>query len=257
MTAPGLLAADEPPALEIVHPGGRSPFVLVCDHASNAIPRRLGSLGLDAATLATHIAWDPGAARVARRLAQRLDAPLVLAGYSRLVIDCNRPLTSPQSIAERSAEIEVPGNLGLSEPERRERADALFWPYQRSIAALLDQRGDQTRALLAIHSFTPVLDPRAPRPWPIAVAHELDTRLSTPLLAALRAMPECVPVGDNEPYAIGRSHDYTVPIHGSDRGLPCAMIEIRQDGLARPADADTWADRLLVAILDAQAALGS
>jgi predicted N-formylglutamate amidohydrolase len=262
-----LLEADEAPSVELLRPDGTSPLVLVCDHASNAIPRKLGSLGLDARALASHVAWDIGAAAVARRLSERLDAPLVLAGYSRLVIDCNRPLDSPQSIPERSADVDVPGNRGLGEAERRERIDACFWPYQRAVANLLDARGERTRVLLAIHSFTPVLavtgdgslPPQPARPWPIAVAHEAaraDTRLAAPLLAALRAEPACMPVGDNEPYAIGRSHDYTVPVHGCDRGLPCAMIEMRQDGLQTPTGIEIWADRLCTAIEQALRTLG-
>jgi predicted N-formylglutamate amidohydrolase len=97
-----LLGSDEPPPVELVNDGGRSSAVLVCDHASNRVPQQLGTLGLDAAQLADHIGWDPGAAEVARRLSTLLDAPLVLSGYSRLVIDCNRPLRSTGSIAEES-----------------------------------------------------------------------------------------------------------------------------------------------------------
>jgi predicted N-formylglutamate amidohydrolase len=237
---------DEAEAVEIVRPEGRSKILLVCDHASNAIPRRLGTLGLTDADLATHIAWDPGAAWVARRLAELLDAPLVLAGYSRLVIDCNRPLASPQSIAEQSAGVPVPGNQNLSAHDRAVRVDELFWPYQRTIARLLDDRGSRTTTLLAIHSFTPVLAGQV-RPWPIAVAHGRDRTLAASILAGLRKTGDFL-IGDNEPYSIGREFDYTVPIHGEDRGLPCAMIEIRQDGLTTRDEAHPWADRLATAL---------
>lgn len=241
-----LLEPDEAPAVEVVRAEGASEILLVCDHASNAIPRKLGTLGLGVDDLASHIAWDPGAAWVARRLAELLDAPLVLAGYSRLVIDCNRPLVSPQSIAEQSAGIPVPGNLHLSPRARAVRVDELFHPYQQTIARILDERGLRTTTVLAIHSFTPVLGDQV-RPWPISVAHGRDRTLAASLLAGLRQTGDFL-IGDNEPYSIGREFDYTVPTHGEDRGLPCAMIEIRQDGLPTLAEAWQWADRLAFAL---------
>ena len=241
----GLLGFDEPPAVELVNPEGTSPAVLVCDHASNRVPRALGNLGLDAAALADHIAWDPGAAEVARRLSADLDAPLVLSGYSRLVIDCNRPLGNAQSIAEESAGIPVPGNRGLSSMDRAIRVDGLFRPYHDAIARLLDARSQRASLLLSIHSFTPVLDGPV-RPWPVGVSYWRDPRLAALLRRGLTASAEFM-VGDNEPYPIDEAIDYTVPVHGEGRGLPSVMIEIRQDGIQSPADAATWAARLSLA----------
>jgi len=121
-----LLRPDEPSAVEVVNAEGGSHIVLVCDHASNRVPTRLGTLGLDTARLADHIGWDPGAADVARRLSDSLDAPLILSGYSRLVIDCNRPLRSAESIPEQSAGVMVPGNRALSATDREIRVKELF-----------------------------------------------------------------------------------------------------------------------------------
>ena len=106
-----LLAPDEEPAVEIREGGG--PFVVVCEHASNRLPRSLGTLGLSRADLDRHIAWDPGAAKVARRLADRLDAALVLQRYSRLVIDCNRAPHLADAMTPLSEDTEIPGNVGL------------------------------------------------------------------------------------------------------------------------------------------------
>lgn len=241
----GLLGFAEPPAVELVNPGGTGSVVLVCDHASNRVPRRLGTLGLDAAVLKDHIAWDPGAAEVARRLSRDLDAPLVLSGYSRLVIDCNRPLGNAQSIAEQSASIPVPGNRGLSSMDRAIRVDGLFRPYHDAIARLLDARPHRATLLLSIHSFTPVLDGRV-RPWPVGVSYWRDPRLAALLRRELTASAESM-VGDNEPYPIDDEVDYTVPVQGEGRGLPSVMIEIRQDGIRSPGDAATWAARLSLA----------
>jgi predicted N-formylglutamate amidohydrolase len=238
----GLLGADEPPAVEVVNAGATGSAVLVCDHASNRVPRRLGDLGLEAVQLADHIGWDPGAADVARRLSAHLDAPLLLSGYSRLVVDCNRPLGNPESIAEQSAGVPVPGNRGLSFRERDMRIDALFRPYHDAIRRLLDARPHRPSLLLSIHSFTPVLNGR-PRPWDIGISYGRDRRLAALLLGAL-ARKGGLTVGDNQPYPVEDDIDYTIPHHGEGRGLPCVMIEIRQDGIRTAAGAAVWAERL-------------
>lgn len=237
-----LLGADEPAAVEVVNAEGRSSALLVCDHASNRVPRGLAGLGLTVAQLADHIGWDPGAAEVARRLAAELDAPLVLSGYSRLVIDCNRPLDNPQAIPEQSGGVAVPGNRALSPEERTMRIDALYRPYHRAIDRLLDARGRRPTVLLSIHSFTPVLDAHA-RPWPIGVSYWRDGRLAALLREALASGGELT-VGDNQPYPIETHVDYTVPVHGEARGLPSVMVEIRQDGVRNAAGAAAWAERL-------------
>jgi len=242
-----LLEADEAPAVELVNGDGRSNVVLVCDHASQRVPRRLGTLGLDGSRLAEHIGWDPGAAAVARQLSSRLDAPLVLSGYSRLVIDCNRPLHSPQSIPEESDGVSIPGNLGLSADERSARAGALFHPYHDAIARVLDRRPDRPSVLLSIHSFAPILSGRV-RPWHVGVSSRRERRLASLLLAELRVHPDGLTVGENEPYAIDDDLDYTIPVHGEARGLPSALIEIRQDGIEKPADTEAWAERIAEAV---------
>ena len=242
-----LLTEQDPPAFELVNPYGRSNRVLLCDHAGNRIPQRLGNLGLGPKLLMDHIAWDPGAAAVARVLSGLLDSPLVLSTYSRLVIDCNRPLESPQLIAEESAGTEVPGNLGLTSSQRRGRIDKVFMPYHRAIAALLDARSEQTRLLFSIHSFTANLG-GARRPWSIGVANRQDRRLLDCLIQALQEK-DIGPVGDNEPYGIEDAYDYSLPTHGERRGIAHAMIEIRQDGLRDPSDARLWAERLAAASL--------
>jgi len=241
VTTSSLLGPDEPSAVEMVNPDGSGSAVLVCDHASNRVPRRLGTLGLDAGRLNDHIGWDPGAAEVARRLSAHLDAPLVLSGYSRLVIDCNRPLGSPESIAEQTAGVAIPANRGLSPGEREMRVDTLFRPYHDAIDRLLDARAERPTLLLSIHSFTPVLNDRR-RPWHIGIASWRDRRLAALLLRAI-GRGDFV-VGDNEPYPIDDEIDYTIPTHGEGRGLPGAMIEIRQDEIRAAAGTDAWATRL-------------
>ncbi len=242
-----LLEGRDGPPFEAVNVDGGSNVVIVCDHASHRVPRRLGTLGLGEPRLRGHIGWDPGAAAVARHLSTELDAPLVSSGFSRLVIDCNRPLRSEQSIAEESDGVCIAGNRGLSPEERRVRADALFHPYHDAIARVLDRRTGRPTVLLSIHSFTPVLSGHA-RPWNVGVSSRRERRLASLLVAELRADRDGLTVGDNEPYAIDDDLDYTIPAHAEARGLPSALIEIRQDGIEKPADARAWAERLAEAV---------
>lgn len=232
----------ESPAFEIVNAAGNSPVLLVCDHASHYVPRHLHDLGLAAQQLADHIGWDPGAAEVARQLSTLLDAPLVLSGCSRLVIDCNRPLHSAESIAEHSAGITIPGNLNLSVQDREQRIAAYFTPYHQAIESLLDARHPRTKMLLSIHSFTQNLNGQE-RPWHIGVSFWHHQRLARRLHDQLIQHRD-IQVGYNQPYPIEEEFDYTIPRHGEGRGLASAMIEIRNNEIHSPVTVEFWAARI-------------
>ncbi|MGE0724383.1 MAG: N-formylglutamate amidohydrolase [Alphaproteobacteria bacterium] len=243
-TVPPLLGPDEPPPWRAVNPDGRAPVLLLCDHASNRVPAALGDLGLPAARLDEHIAWDIGAAAVTERLAERLNAPALLTAYSRLVIDCNRHPGGAGSIPEASDGVAVPANRALSPEAAKARATSLFRPYHEAVASRLDRFADTgiVPALLSIHSFTPTMNGRA-RPWHVGVLWDRDPRLARPLLDALAADPSIV-VGDNEPYSARDPHGYSMAAHGGARGLPHVLIELRQDLIAAAGRAGDWADRL-------------
>jgi predicted N-formylglutamate amidohydrolase len=219
----------------------------VCDHASGRLPRALGSLGLTPAALASHIAWDIGAAAVARLLAVALDGDLVLQAYSRLVIDCNRPLHAPDSIVAASAGVPIPGNRDVSAAEATRRAQEIFQPYHDRISDELARRQGEGRpsVLVAMHSFTESF-PGSPRPWHAGVLYR-DPQLAAPLagrlLHLLRQEPGLV-VGDNEPYAAGALTDFTIVEHGEQRGIPHVELEIRQDLIAEGGGQAAWAARL-------------
>jgi predicted N-formylglutamate amidohydrolase len=238
-----LLAASEPAAYSLVLPKGRSPFVLTCDHASRRIPQALGTLGLSQEALSTHVAWDIGAAGVAHRLSALLDAPLVLQGYSRLVIDCNRPPGVPSSIPVLSEKTSIAGNLDLTPSRIAERQQEIFDPYHAAIGSILDARVREgmPTLLVAIHSFTPMYHDVA-RPWHTGLMYRHDKRLAQALLGLLRAEGGLC-VGDNEPYAITEITDYTLPFHGEKRGLAHVGIEIRQDLIGHEAGQVEWAER--------------
>lgn len=247
---PARLDANDPPPFTRLNPEGGARFLLTCDHASHAVPGHMKGLGLTADDLSRHIAWDIGAAEVTRHLAERLNAPAFLAGYSRLVIDCNRPLTSPTSIPALSDGSEIPANRAVSATEAAARAEALFWPYHRQTAGTLDRliADGETPLFVAVHSFTPQLNGGDARPWHIGLLWEHDGRLVAPLQAAFSALVPGICIGDNEPYAIVGPSDYSIPEHGQKRGLPHIEIEIRQDLIDTPEGAALWAGRVAEAL---------
>jgi predicted N-formylglutamate amidohydrolase len=242
--APPLIDDDEPAPYEIVNQDGRSRVILTCDHASRRIPRRLGTLGVGPADRARHVAWDIGAAAVARRLSEMLDAPLILCGYSRLVVDCNRRLDQAGAFATRSEDVRVPGNEALTAAAREARAEAVFWPYHEAVNRVVAARtgGAATPAMVSVHSFTPVYH-GVSRPWDIGVLHRWDRRLADLLMAALAGDGGLV-VGDNQPYRVVLDEDYTIPVHAETRGMPYALLEVRQDLVSDDAGAEDWAGRL-------------
>ncbi len=239
-----LLAADEPAPVTVDNPDGQSPFLLVADHAGNAIPRALGTLGVAEAERVRHIAWDIGIAGVGQLLAHALDAPFIRQNYSRLVIDCNRPPGTPTSIAEISEHTPIPGNVGLNEANREARAREIFWPYHERIEAELDCRRQAGRpaVLISLHSFTPVFKGVA-RPWHAAVLYNRDPRLAGRLKALLNAEREFT-IGDNAPYAVTDATDYTIPVHAERRRLDHVLVEIRQDLIAEEDGQRAWSERL-------------
>lgn len=234
-----------PPPVEVVRGDGPSPVVLLCEHASNAIPAEYNNLGLEARHLARHIAYDVGAAPLARLLSEALDAPLFLSGYSRLLLDLNRPPGSATSIPVRSEDTDIPGNLGVTAEERARREAWLFAPYAGAVAAHLDARAREGRpaVVVGVHSFTPVFLGVA-RPWEAGFLYGRARAFGRDLIAALRGAEPSLTVGDNEPYKVGGETDYTVPVHGDARGLPAALIEVRQDLLDDEAGVAAWAARL-------------
>ncbi len=240
----GLLEPDEPEPVTVRNETGESPFLLVVDHAGNLFPRALGRLGVPADECRRHIAWDIGIAEVTRLIGVAIDATVIQQNYSRLVIDCNRPPGSPTSIPEVSELTAIPGNVGLSDSQRAAREREIFWPYHRRMANELDRRRDSGRRtiLIAMHSFTPVFKGTA-RPWHIGSLYGRDPRLSQVFLTLLRREAGLV-VGDNEPYAVTDSSDFTIPVHGEQRGLLHLGVEIRQDLVAEEAGQRDWANRL-------------
>jgi predicted N-formylglutamate amidohydrolase len=238
-----LLASDEPNPVMIGHAESASPFFLACDHASNRIPRSLNSLGLPEHELARHIGWDIGIWEVSRQVADALDAPLVGQAYSRLVIDCNRPVSNPSSIPEISEATVIPGNIGLDDVRREARVREVFRPYHHHLTEALNARGGRPTALIAMHSFTPIYSSVA-RQWHAGVLFNRDLGLSRIMLELLNAEPGLC-IGENEPYTVSEISDYTAPVHAEARNLPYLELEIRQDLIETADGQREWAERMI------------
>ncbi len=230
---------------------GSSQFVILCDHASGEIPAELDNLGLPPAELARHIAWDIGAAGVAEALSEIFDAPAVLSPVSRLVIDCNRHLDAADLIPERSDGTVIPGNVNLSAAARAQRIERWFEPYHAAVEAILDERAARGAAfiVLSIHSMTDNLA-GSHRPWQIALSSHHDRGLVQPILDIMRRSGD-IEVGDNQPYSMEPTIDYSVPFHALRRNLPYLQVEFRQDQVQDAESQVRWAKRFASALTEA------
>lgn len=212
---------------------GHGPILLICDHASNAVPLGI-DLGISAALLDKHIAIDVGAAAVTRALAAQLGAPAILATVSRLVIDFHRPPDHAGLVPEISDGHPIPGNIGADRYARIARYHA---PYHRALGAMIGSY--RPRLLVSIHSFTPALESgSAPRPWEIGILYNRDTRAAHRAIGAFQGAG--VVTGDNQPYS-GRDLNMTLNRHGEGNGIASFAIELRNELIDRPAGVDHWA----------------
>jgi len=244
-----LLEGEEAPAL-LVNGGGRTPYVLVCEHASNRLPKSLGTLGLPESELQRHIAWDIGAEKVARLLSRLIDAPLVLQRYSRLAYDCNRPPDSADAMPDVSETTHIPGNRNLSSDEKLMRTREIYRPFHATIADLLDRRaaGGTKSTVVTIHSFTPVYKGK-PRAVELGILHDRDTDLADKLITSFPTVDARL----NEPYGPDDGVLHTLSLHAAPRGLTHVMIEIRNDLISDERGQGKWSERLSASLVQAAA----
>ncbi len=231
------------PVYTVSREDSEHPVILVCEHASPYIPPQLDRLGLSTEAALEHIAWDIGALALAQNLSKALGATLISAGYSRLLIDLNRPLEAPDSIPQRSEIYDVTGNQHLDEATRQYRRDCLFTPFHQQLCELIDSRVAQGRIVrvVGIHSFTPTYYGK-PRALEIGILFARAHAYAQQLIDGLAAQD--LKVAANEPYEINYLEDMTVPFHGDKRGIDAVLIEVRNDQLRTMDAVQSWSDAL-------------
>ena len=242
------LQADEAHPAELINETGASPFVLICEHASNVIPKNLGTLGLNEIDLKRHIAWDIGAAGTARALSRLLDAPLILQRYSRLVYDCNRPPEQASAMPELSEIFEIPGNKNLSTADKMARVNEIHRPFQHAITDFLDGRAvNGTSAIpVSIHSFTKNYKGKD-RVMELGLLFDRDAWLANQLVKSFTGNNTQL----NEPYGPKDGVMHLMNLHAAPRGLHHLMIEIRNDLIETEREQQQWAQRLSVPLMKA------
>ena len=229
-------------------------WLVTCDHAANTVPEFVngGTLGLDPADMERHIAYDVGAAGLARGLAAALDAPVILSNFSRLVIDPNRGEDDPTLLMKLYDGTIIPGNRHAGPEELALRLNRCYRPYHTALAELAARRDDTI--IVSVHSFTRQLRGRPPRPWHVGVLHAADERLSRPLAERLREEGDLC-IGVNEPYG-GHLPGDAIARHAIAHQRPNVLLELRNDLIREPADQSAWATRLAPLLEEAAARAG-
>lgn len=219
-------------------------LLLIADHASRMVPENYGTLGLEPRVFERHIAYDIGVDMLTRKLAEKLNSPAVLGGFSRLLIDPNRGEDDPTLIMQLSDGAIIPANYPISEQERESRLNQFYRPYHTAVDIACNRMlatSGQAPFVVSIHSYTPVWK-TTPRPWQIALLWDKDDRAITPLLSMLREDGTLM-VGDNEPYD-GALRNDTLFRHCTAKGYANVLIEVRQDLISTPEGVQSWAERL-------------
>lgn len=246
-SASPLLSNNDPAPVEWVNQSSKAPVLLLCEHAGQSIPESLGGLGLEPGVIDTHIGLDIGAEVLARAVAERLDCPLVLQRYSRLVIDCNRPPEAPGSIPSVSDGDSIPGNTGLSEAHAERRVTEIFAPLDEAIRSGFEHA--PRRAAFSIHSYVPALSDGEPRPWHAGFLTRCDLPTANLMLDTIAARDPNLVLAVNEPYKIEDGSDWFIPQYAEKHEVAHALVEVRHDLLKDQDGIETWADHLAHAIL--------
>ncbi|MCX7286116.1 MAG: N-formylglutamate amidohydrolase [Rhodobacterales bacterium] len=236
------------------HRPGR--WLVTCDHAANTVPPWVngGDLGIPEADMARHIAWDVGAAGLACHLGHLLDSPVILSTFSRLVIDPNRGEDDPTLVMKLYDGTLIPANRHITPAGVEERLDRLYRPYHAAYARLAALHPQ--RVILAIHSFTPCLRGRPPRPWHVGVLHShLDDRFSKALIARLMQETDLC-IGDNEPYS-GHLPGDAIDRHALRPGRHNTLVEVRNDLIQTSESQACWAARLAPVLTSALGDVGA
>ena len=240
-----LLSDQDASAVHMINEEGRAPLIIVCDHASNQVPQKLDDLGLKQSILDQHMGYDIGAASIAEALANAFGAPAIFSGYSRLVIDINRPVDDFTSIRAISDGVIIPKNRVVTDEDKTARQNELYWPYHHKLSKIVKTKtaNGQVPIMISVHSCTDEMHGKK-RPWHIGVLTNHDRRVGEALIAALETQNPDLMIGDNKPYSGWDPYGYTIENHAVPIGMPNVLLEVRQDLIADAAGQKKYADIL-------------
>ncbi|MCF8471538.1 MAG: N-formylglutamate amidohydrolase [Sphingomonadaceae bacterium] len=204
-------------------------FLIIGDHASNHVPADV-DLGIDAAFLNAHIAWDIGVTPVARLITQDARFAAYLGGYSRLVVDLNRDTHDAAVMPKQSDGVIIPGNI-ISLKDKETRLKRFHRPYHDFLQQLLSQH--RPALILSLHSFTPALEstPQDARPWEVGILYNEQETASKLAIQFIENAGYFV--GDQLPYS-GKLLNATMNRHAEANNIPYIGIEMRQDISCHP-----------------------
>ncbi len=237
------------PAYSVTNPDANTPCLITCEHASNFIPDVYNQLGLSADLLNEHIAWDRGAGKLSDFLAQKLGCTAVLCQYSRLLIDCNRPLNAPSSILEISEHHPIPGNQAISSEEKQLRAEHIFTPFHHTIESQINRLKSHFSQfpMIGIHSFSPTFHGQV-RPWKFSVMWKHKTPFVQGVIEHFEQHELAPWVGFNKPYSAKEIAAHTTEYHADRNQLPNLIFEVRQDLLESDRDIQYWGEQIYQAL---------
>lgn len=231
----------DPEPVEIINAESTSPILLVCEHAGRAIPQKLDTLGLADDQLSMHIAYDIGTEKVARKLAARFGCTLIVQRYSRLVLDCNRPPDTVESVPVVSDHISIPGNQNLTRRDLDARTREIFDPF--AVACRTHMAKQHLRYSYSIHSFTPSMN-GLDRPWDLGFLYRHPKSLGDDLYRLASRLWPSMTLGNNEPYQIADETDWFIPVCAEPRQIPHSLLEIRNDHLLTDEGCEQWSGQV-------------
>jgi len=231
-------------AVEVIDklPAIKTELVITCEHASVRLPEPWEWPSGDSRLVATHWSFDAGAEEFTRELSKRLPSVAVLARFSRLLCDANRPIGSETMFRKEAEGKPILLNQNLTESEIQRRLDTLYHPFHHSLKRVCDVV--KPRLVLAIHSFSPEYEgQKRDIEIGVLVKHEKDRALADKFVEAYAKIGLRVAI--NEPWSALDGYAFTANSFNSVR---CAsiMLEFRQDLAVQAA----WALKVTQATID-------
>ena len=199
-------------------------LLITCEHAGNQIPQKYQSHFEQAFNvLNSHEGWDPGAWDAANYLSNALDCKLFGCHTSRLLVETNRSLNSPNLFSRYT--------IPLSEVDKKSIIDEFYLPYRQKVESEISQTKKPVLHL-SIHTFTPKLNSEERR-VDIGLlfdpGRENESKFSQAYQKNLKELLPSFHIGLNEPY-LGIDDGFTTHLRGiySDTEYLGIEVEINQ-----------------------------